>query len=709
MYSKIPSGLPNKGATCFANSFIQLFMCMEEFIKFILLENNIENIKYFIKCYYIKNNIEKSITDFLKYIGIKSMSSQEDAHEFFIKFIDNIRGKMIDKENDINQLLCILVKNNTFRSDTKIETNYKTNNILLNESSFVKHESIISIELKKNGSEYKFYDSYISYTSYEVLKKDERTINNTGTKKWAYARQLTILSAPKYFIISLKRFIYDVFGKISQKIDDKITDIPINNFNIFPLANKSEYKYYNLKGFINHSGGTGGGHYFAFVRKQNNWYLCNDSNVSAVSIGHIPHALMQSYILLYERIDDNLNIGAGTGLPSAPPIASPSASGTGPSTGSPSASPSASTSASPSRSGTGPPSVSNSASTSRSGTGPHSASPSVSPITPPSVSPITPPSVSPIELSLNKTTIPQILPSSPNVSKKSLNMLTYNVSWGCMTENPLNRTAVAIATKCATLGNNTCAKNIAQVINDNVKTGYNFIFLQEASNLDILIKNSSVLKTMTHIDNSINVLDKSGKTIGSSVVSLFYSNDYQLIHSINGNINDNYDPRPIIIAFFKNNKTNENLIVINFHNAHSLFKDALEQRISDIFKNLKLNKTISNIESNNWTVIVGGDFNDHGGYNYWKKFTPFKYCTTFKFKDISVLLKKMPPHSCCIGKSSIRTDKNKDPFYGDYILFSENIHNKYNIDLAVPEKFNYDANKFPTSDHLPVQALCSEK
>ena len=439
---------------------------------------------------------------------------------------------------------------------------------------------------------------------------------------------------------------------------------------------------------------------------------------------------MQSYILLYERIDDNLNIGAGTGLPSAPPIASPSASGTGPSTGSPSASPSASTSASPSRSGTGPPSVSNSASTSRSGTGPpsvsnsastsrsgtgpHSASPSVSPITPPSVSPITPPSVSPIELSLNKTTISQILPSSPNVSKKSLNMLTYNVSWGCMTENPLNRTAVAIATKCATLGNNTCAKNIAQVINDNVKTGYNFIFLQEASNLDILIKNSSVLKTMTHIDNSINVLDKSGKSIGSSVVSLFYSNDYQLISSINGNINDNYDPRPIIIAFFKNNKTNENLIVINFHNAHDLIKDTLEQRISDIVKNLKLNKTISNIESNNWTVIVGGDFNDHGGYNYWNKnrknnnFIPFKH-TTFKFKDISVSLKKMPPHSCCIGKSSIRTNKNKDPFYGDYILFSENIHEKYNIDLAVPAKFNYDANKFPTSDHLPVQALCSEK
>ena len=140
-----------------------------------------------------------------------------------------------------------------------------------------------------------------------------------------------------------------------------------------------------------------------------------------------------------------------------------------------------------------------------------------------------------------------------------------------------------------------------------------------------------------------------------------------------------------------------------------MFKDTLEQRISDIVKNLKLNKTISNIESNNWTVIVGGDFNDHGGYNYWKKFTPFKYCATFKFKDISVLLKKMPPHSCCIGKSSIRTDKNKDPFYGDYILFSENIHEKYNIDLAVPAKFNYDANKFPTSDHLPVQALCSEK
>jgi ubiquitin C-terminal hydrolase/endonuclease/exonuclease/phosphatase family metal-dependent hydrolase len=873
MYSKIPHGLPNQGATCFANSFIQLFMCMEEFIKFILLQNNTKNIKYFIKCYYTKKDIDNPITNFLNDIGIKSMGIQEDAHEFFIKFIDNIREKMSNKENGINELLCILIKNNTFRSNTKIETNYKTNNILLFESSFDKHESIISIELKKNGGEYKFYDSYISYTSYEVLKKEERKQNTTDTKKWAYARQLTILSAPKYFIISLKRFIYNVFGNISQKIVADINDIPINAFNIFPLV-KSEYKYYNLKGFINHSGSTRGGHYVAYVRKQNNWYLCNDSSVSDVSIDDIKLALMQSYILLYERIDDNLPSASGTGSPIAPPIASPSSSSsaspsatsTVPSTGPSTASPSASPSASPLKNGKNTKIIFTEENFTQekytifleklkekikndqtfkngnwelccnlyneefrlivqenyialsNGSKSYGRIP-VSIVTFNLNEGINPPifdfynfdkkvydfsniymininyddmyiidsneklkefysaykktnanknyiswseiakkykgihlinnynyinynkyvfpyltastyiwdiiaienhvkiDVSDILNSLNKTTNQQILPSSPNVSKKSLNMLTYNVSWGCMTESSSNRTAVAIATKCAKLGDNTCAKNIARVINDNKKTGYDFIFLQEASNLDILIENSSVLKNMKHIYNSINVIDRKNKNTvnGSSVVSLFYSNDYQLIHSINGNINDDYDPRPIIIAFFKNNTTNENLIVINFHNAHSLFKDALEQRISDIIDTSLVNKQITNIESNNWTVIVGGDFNDHGGYNYWNKnrrnnnFKPFNHCKISKFKDISVSLKKKPPYSCCVGMSSIRTAKGEDKLYGDYILFSENMHNKYNIVLAVPEKFNYDANIFPTSDHLPVQALCSEK
>jgi len=64
--------------------------------------------------------------------------------------------------------------------------------------------------------------------------------------------------------------------------------------------NKTIYKY-DLIAVAHHTGGTGGGHYVAYVKesKSNHWYTCNDSTITLVRPEDIADNINRSYIFVY--------------------------------------------------------------------------------------------------------------------------------------------------------------------------------------------------------------------------------------------------------------------------------------------------------------------------------------------------------------------------------------------------------------------------
>ena len=72
-------------------------------------------------------------------------------------------------------------------------------------------------------------------------------------------------------------------GKI---IVDKLIYIPLENIDLSKYVegyNKSSYVY-DVYGVCNHTGGTSGGHYFAYVKNANGkWYCFNDMDVTPIT------------------------------------------------------------------------------------------------------------------------------------------------------------------------------------------------------------------------------------------------------------------------------------------------------------------------------------------------------------------------------------------------------------------------------------------
>ena len=81
-------------------------------------------------------------------------------------------------------------------------------------------------------------------------------------------------------MITLKRF-------NGQGRKNKVyVDFPLTNLNLskYVIGYDKESYVYDLYGICNHSGGTRGGHYTAFVKNANQkWYLFNDTVVTEIT------------------------------------------------------------------------------------------------------------------------------------------------------------------------------------------------------------------------------------------------------------------------------------------------------------------------------------------------------------------------------------------------------------------------------------------
>lgn len=200
--------------------------------------------------------------------------TQEDSHEFLTYTLDDLVENMktlnnIVYERMLEKYITVEIEQHVIYKKGQDENS--TKNIKENMLSFPINEKCKTL--------------YDCFKLYKEEDNDEFKLN------------FNIVKVPKYLFISIKRFIND--GHHIRKNNDKIL-IP-SETNMF--HHKHSYK---LKGFIIHSGGYGGGHYYSYGSRKidghTKWFEYNDTRVSETSIEQVNSEMSNAYILLYSHV-----------------------------------------------------------------------------------------------------------------------------------------------------------------------------------------------------------------------------------------------------------------------------------------------------------------------------------------------------------------------------------------------------------------------
>ena len=106
-----------------------------------------------------------------------------------------------------------------------------------------------------------------------------------------FSKRYSINRLPYVLILSLKRF------KFNQNSNFKLRQMITYPLYDLELVDGNNKKIYDLYGVVNHYGNLRSGHYTAIVKKNKEWYLCNDSKVNKIEENKVMNA--NAYILFY--------------------------------------------------------------------------------------------------------------------------------------------------------------------------------------------------------------------------------------------------------------------------------------------------------------------------------------------------------------------------------------------------------------------------
>jgi ubiquitin C-terminal hydrolase len=103
-----------------------------------------------------------------------------------------------------------------------------------------------------------------TYTQNETLTKTNAWYNSETKLKQDAIKNVSFFSLPKILIISLKRF-SNSMRKLNHHIQCPIDDLDMSSY----VCGYEKNVHYKLFGVANHTGSVMGGHYFAYVRSEN--------------------------------------------------------------------------------------------------------------------------------------------------------------------------------------------------------------------------------------------------------------------------------------------------------------------------------------------------------------------------------------------------------------------------------------------------------
>ena len=210
---------------------------------------------------------KKNKIDFLE-------NEQGDANEYFLFFIECIHNSynLLDKKSYDNKFLQEYAK-----KDNSIISHIFLSLFEVQYIDEMKKKVSSSYEINWNldvcipqNNNLTLYDCLDFTFKEEYLCDDNAWLDDKTNEKKNVYKYVKMVYCPTILVISLKRWI-DCKKKHKSKIElDPILDMS---------RYSNEKANYELFGVINHEGNLYGGHYFSFIKGDNQWFMFNDNQI----------------------------------------------------------------------------------------------------------------------------------------------------------------------------------------------------------------------------------------------------------------------------------------------------------------------------------------------------------------------------------------------------------------------------------------------
>lgn len=302
------AGFRNIGNTCFMNSAIQTLIRCDLLTKFMLsheftgpLSNTYKNLLFnytrekILSPGEVKHVLGKR---FRRFMGF----NQQDAHEFFIDFLDILEEEFkIDEKltEDERKTVSILF-------DCKINTIIKSCETK-QKSSIIEPVRSLAVAIS-DTQRISLESCLLNFIKSETLDDPANLWEAPDGNKEVATKTSIIKEFPPYLAFQVKRFTFTKgFGgkKLSTSINVKHKWTSL----LFP-----EGKYYELSGFIFQSGSFYGGHYVSYGKIDGQWYCFNDSSVNKIDDKSVNLIAQKAYMLFYVMRSDTDNVYINTDL-----------------------------------------------------------------------------------------------------------------------------------------------------------------------------------------------------------------------------------------------------------------------------------------------------------------------------------------------------------------------------------------------------------